>query len=123
MIRRPPISTLFPYTTFFRSLLVERGLAPSRERAQALVLAGAVRVDGRAGHKPGSFVSPDAAVEVIAPDHPFVGRGGVKLEGALGALLIDAAARVALDIGASTGGFTDCLLKRGALRVYALDVG
>ncbi|OLE65118.1 MAG: hypothetical protein AUG03_06320 [Acidobacteria bacterium 13_1_20CM_2_68_14] len=104
-------------------LLVERGLAPSRERAQALVLAGAVRVDGRAGHKPGSFVSPDAAVEVIAPDHPFVGRGGVKLEGALGALLIDAAARVALDIGASTGGFTDCLLKRGALRVYALDVG
>src|SRR2546425_8200657 len=78
MIRRPPISTLFPYTTFFRSLLVERGLAPSRERAQALVLAGAVRVDGRAGHKPGSFVSPDAAVEVIAPEHPFVGRGGVK---------------------------------------------
>ena len=104
-------------------LLLERGLAPSRERAQAFVLAGAVRVDGRAGHKPGALVSSDAAIEVIAPDHPFVGRGGVKLEGALSALRIVAAARVALDIGASTGGFTDCLLKRGALRVYALDVG
>jgi 23S rRNA (cytidine1920-2'-O)/16S rRNA (cytidine1409-2'-O)-methyltransferase len=103
--------------------VVERGLAPSRERAQALILAGVVRVDGRPGHKPGTLVSVDAQVSLIAPDHPFVGRGGVKLEGALSALGVDAGARIALDIGSSTGGFTDCLLKRGALRVYALDVG
>jgi 23S rRNA (cytidine1920-2'-O)/16S rRNA (cytidine1409-2'-O)-methyltransferase len=104
-------------------LLVERGLARSRERAQALVLAGVVRVDGRAGQKPGTLLSPDVAIEVIARDHPFVGRGGVKLEGALTTLGVEAIGRVALDIGASTGGFTDCLLRRGATRVYALDVG
>jgi 23S rRNA (cytidine1920-2'-O)/16S rRNA (cytidine1409-2'-O)-methyltransferase len=68
-------------------------------------------------------VSPDAALAVLAPDHPYVGRGGVKLEGALSALRVDPGARAVLDIGASTGGFTDCLLKRGARRVYALDVG
>ena len=104
-------------------LLVERGLAKSRERAQALVLAGVVRVDGAAGTKPGTLLSPGITIEVIAPDHPFVGRGGVKLEGALTRLGIDAAGRIALDVGASTGGFTDCLLGRGAARVYALDVG
>jgi 23S rRNA (cytidine1920-2'-O)/16S rRNA (cytidine1409-2'-O)-methyltransferase len=104
-------------------LLVERGLAKSRERAQALVLAGAVRVDGRPAQKPGSPVPLDASIEVIARDHPFVGRGGVKMEGALTVLGVAAAGRVVLDIGASTGGFTDCLLKRGAKRVYALDVG
>lgn len=104
-------------------LLFERGLAPSRERAQALVLAGVVRVAGRPAVKPGTPVAPEAAVEVVAKDHPFVGRGGVKLEGSLSTLRIDVASRVALDIGSSTGGFTDCLLKRGARRVYALDVG
>jgi 23S rRNA (cytidine1920-2'-O)/16S rRNA (cytidine1409-2'-O)-methyltransferase len=104
-------------------LLVERGLARSRERALALVLAGVVRVDGKAGQKPGTLVSKDAAIEVVAPDHPFVGRGGVKLDGALEHLGVAVSGRVALDIGASTGGFTDCLLRRGAARVYALDVG
>jgi len=104
-------------------LLVDRGLARSRERAQALVLAGVVRVDGKAGHKPGTLLSPDAAIEVMAPDHPFVGRGGVKLDGALARLGVAVSGRLALDIGASTGGFTDCLLRRGAARVYALDVG
>jgi len=104
-------------------LLVERGLARSRERAQALVLAGVVRIDGRPAGKPGESISIAAAVTVVAPDHPFVGRGGVKLEGALERLGIDPAGRIALDVGASTGGFTDCLLRRGAQRVYALDVG
>jgi 23S rRNA (cytidine1920-2'-O)/16S rRNA (cytidine1409-2'-O)-methyltransferase len=104
-------------------LLVERGLAPSRERAQALILAGVVRVEGRSGLKPGTLVPRDSAVSVSGPDHPFVGRGGVKLDGALSTLGVDVAGRTALDIGASIGGFTDCLLKRGALRVYALDVG
>lgn len=103
--------------------LVDRGLAKSRERAQALILAGVVRVDGRPGGKPGTLVAEDARVELVARDHPFVGRGGVKLEGALGLFGIDVADRTALDVGASTGGFTDCLLRRGARRVYALDVG
>lgn len=104
-------------------LLVARGLAPSRERAQALIMAGAVRVDGRPSGKPGTLVGPEAQVEIVGADHPFVGRGGVKLDGALNALRVDVQGRTALDIGASTGGFTDCLLKRGAARVYALDVG
>jgi 23S rRNA (cytidine1920-2'-O)/16S rRNA (cytidine1409-2'-O)-methyltransferase len=104
-------------------LLVERGLARSRERAQALILAGVVRVDGKAGQKPGTLLAQDVAIEVIARDHPFVGRGGVKLEGALTLLDVAVSGRVALDIGASTGGFTDCLLRRCAARVYALDVG
>jgi 23S rRNA (cytidine1920-2'-O)/16S rRNA (cytidine1409-2'-O)-methyltransferase len=104
-------------------LLVDRGLAKSRERAQALVLAGRVRVDGRPAAKPGVSVPAEAAIEVIAPDHPYVGRGGLKLQGALDGLGVDPAGRVALDIGASTGGFTDCLLQRGAASVVALDVG
>jgi 23S rRNA (cytidine1920-2'-O)/16S rRNA (cytidine1409-2'-O)-methyltransferase len=104
-------------------LLVDRGHARSRERAQALVLAGRVLVDGRPAGKPGGAVPLEARIEVRVPDHPFVGRGGVKLEGALAALGIDPAGRTALDVGASTGGFTDCLLRRGARRVMALDVG
>lgn len=104
-------------------LLVERGLARSRERAQALVMAGTVRVDGTPALKAGLLVRRDASLEVRAPDHPYVGRGGVKLAGALDRLGLSPAGRVALDIGSSTGGFTDCLLKRGATRVYALDVG
>jgi 23S rRNA (cytidine1920-2'-O)/16S rRNA (cytidine1409-2'-O)-methyltransferase len=104
-------------------LLVERGLARSRERAQALIMSGVVRVDGRPAGKPGSLVPEDVAVALAGADHPFVGRGGVKLEGALQALGVDPGGRVALDVGASVGGFTDCLLRRGATRVYALDVG
>jgi 23S rRNA (cytidine1920-2'-O)/16S rRNA (cytidine1409-2'-O)-methyltransferase len=104
-------------------LMADRGLAPSRERAQALILAGRVLVDGRPSGKAGTMVPDDAEVAVTSPDHPFVGRGGVKLDGALTRLGVEAADRVALDVGASTGGFTDCLLRRGARRVYALDVG
>lgn len=104
-------------------LVVERGLAPSRERAQALILAGRVTVDGRPAGKPGGTIPDDAAVALVEPDHPYVGRGGLKLEGALARLGVDPSGLVALDVGASTGGFTDCLLKRGARRVYALDVG
>jgi len=104
-------------------LLVERGLARSRERAQALILAGVVRVDGRPGGKAGTLVPDGATLSLIGPDHPFVGRGGVKLQGALERLGLDPAGRTVLDVGASTGGFTDCLLQQGARRVYALDVG
>ena len=103
--------------------LVERGLAPSRERARALILAGQVTVDGRVESKAGTAVAADAAVELVRPDHPYVGRGGVKLAHALDAFGIAVEGREALDIGASTGGFTDVLLQRGAARVVALDVG
>lgn len=103
-------------------LMVERGLAPTREKAQALLMAGSVTVEGRPVSKPGAAVAPGASIEVRAP-LPYVGRGGEKLAGALDALGVDPAGLVALDVGASTGGFTDCLLQRGALRVYAIDVG
>jgi 23S rRNA (cytidine1920-2'-O)/16S rRNA (cytidine1409-2'-O)-methyltransferase len=104
-------------------LLTARGLAPSRERARALILAGLVTVDGRVESKAGTAVAADAAVELARPDHPYVGRGGVKLAHALDAFGIAVEGREALDIGASTGGFTDVLLQRGAARVVALDVG
>ena len=105
------------------ALLVERGLAASRERARALILAGDVRVNGQPATKAGTAVAADAEVAVAAPDHPYVGRGGLKLAHALDVFGIDPAGRLALDIGASTGGFTDVLLQRGAARVVALDVG
>lgn len=105
------------------ALVVERGLAPSRARARALVLAGQVRVAGAAVSKAGAAVAADAEVTLAAPDHPYVGRGGVKLAHALDTLGVEVAGRTALDIGASTGGFTDVLLQRGAVRVAALDVG
>jgi len=104
-------------------LLVDRGLAPSRERAQRLILAGEVLVGDRPAGKPGSLVSPDASIRMRAPASDFVSRGGEKLAGALDAFGIDVGGLVALDVGASTGGFTDCLLRRGARRVIALDVG
>ncbi len=104
-------------------LITERGLAPSRERARALILAGQVTVDGHVISKAGTAVAADAAVELARPDHPYVGRGGVKLAHALDAFGIAVEGREALDIGASTGGFTDVLLQRGAGRVVALDVG
>jgi 23S rRNA (cytidine1920-2'-O)/16S rRNA (cytidine1409-2'-O)-methyltransferase len=105
------------------TLLVERGLAASRERARALILARQVRVEGTAIAKAGTLVSPGAEVALLEPDHPYVGRGGLKLASALDELGVEAGGREALDIGASTGGFTDVLLRRGATRVIALDVG
>ncbi len=104
-------------------LLVERGLVPSRARAQALVLAGKVRVAGQVVTKAGTPVGVEAEVEVVEPDHPWVSRGALKLEAALDAAGIDPAGWDCLDVGASTGGFTDLLLSRGAARVVALDVG
>jgi len=104
-------------------VLVERGLAESRTRAEALILAGRVRVEGHESVKPGTAVAPDAEVFVAAPEHPWVSRGGVKLAAALDHFGIDPSGRVCLDVGASTGGFTDVLLSRGARTVYAVDVG
>lgn len=104
-------------------LLVARTLAPSRERARALILAGKVRVDGTVQAKAGFLVGPDAAVTIDEPDHPYVGRGGLKLAHALETFAIDPNGREVLDIGASTGGFTDVCLQRGARHVVALDVG
>lgn len=103
-------------------LMVERGLAPTREKAQALLMAGSVTVDGRPVSKPGTAVAAEAGVDVRAPLQ-YVGRGGDKMAGALDALGLDPAGAVVLDVGASTGGFTDCLLQRGAARVYDIDVG
>jgi len=103
--------------------VVARGLAGSRERARALILAGQVRVDGVVVSKAGTPVKPGAAVTLDEPDHPYVGRGGVKLAHALDAFGIAVIDRLALDVGASTGGFTDVMLRRGARRVVALDVG
>jgi 23S rRNA (cytidine1920-2'-O)/16S rRNA (cytidine1409-2'-O)-methyltransferase len=103
--------------------LVDRGLAPSRERARALILAGQVTIDGQVVSKAGAPVKSDARVELAVPDHPYVGRGGVKLAGALDAFAVDPRGRRALDVGASTGGFTDVLLQRGAESVIAVDVG
>lgn len=111
-----------PAKTRIDLLLVARGLAPTREKARALLMAGEVRVGDRAVTKPGVLVAPDAPV-TLKERLPYVGRGGVKLAHALGAFHIDARRAVALDVGASTGGFTDCLLQHGAARVYAVDVG
>jgi 23S rRNA (cytidine1920-2'-O)/16S rRNA (cytidine1409-2'-O)-methyltransferase len=104
-------------------LLVARGLAPSRARAQGIILAGDVSVDGVRVDKAGALTPTGAVVEVRKADHPYVSRGGVKLAGALEAWAIDVTGRRCLDLGASTGGFTDCLLQRGAATVVAVDVG
>jgi 23S rRNA (cytidine1920-2'-O)/16S rRNA (cytidine1409-2'-O)-methyltransferase len=104
-------------------LLVARGLAPSREKARALVLAGVVYVGERRIEKAGDTLPADCALTVRGRDHDYVSRGGVKLAGALDAFAFDARGLVCADFGASTGGFTDCLLRRGATRVYAIDVG
>ena len=105
------------------ALLVERALASSRERARALILAGQVKVNGAVAQKAGQSVPADATVALAQPDHPYVGRGGVKLAHALETFRIAGEGREALDIGASTGGFTDVLLRNGVRRVVALDVG
>ena len=104
-------------------LLVERQLAPSRERAQSLILAGKVLVNTERIDKPGKSVDLDSELVVQAQDHPYVSRGGVKLAGAIREFQIEVPDRIALDVGASTGGFTDCLLQHGAKKVYAVDVG
>ena len=105
------------------NVLVERGLVATRERARALILAGDVRVNGQVAAKAGTAVPEDAEVTLTAPDHPYVGRGGLKLAHALDVFGVNVTGRRGLDIGASTGGFTDVMLQRGATRVVALDVG
>lgn len=104
-------------------VLVMRRLAESREQAIRLILAGAIKVDGTLADKPSRLVSAEAIVDVVPRSTSFVSRAGAKLEAALDAFLVDPQGIVALDVGASTGGFTDCLLQRGATRVYAVDVG
>jgi 23S rRNA (cytidine1920-2'-O)/16S rRNA (cytidine1409-2'-O)-methyltransferase len=103
-------------------VLVDKGLAESREKAQALIMAGKVLVNGLKASKPGQAADPEARLEVLAGPR-FVGRGGLKLAAAIESFGIEIAGRVCLDIGSSTGGFTDCLLQNGALRVHAVDVG
>ena len=104
-------------------LLVSRGLVPSRERARALLLSGQVLVNGQPVTKAGALVDPGAEIVLKQPDHPWVGRGGIKLAHALDVFGLNVTGLTALDVGASTGGFTDVLLHRGAARVVAIDVG
>jgi len=104
-------------------LLLERGLAPSRERAHALILAGKVLVDEQKLDKPGVSVPSGAAIRLRGADQPYVSRGGLKLEHALKHWKIDVTGRICLDVGASTGGFTDCFLQQGAAQVIAVDTG
>ncbi len=103
--------------------MVERGIVSSRERARALILSGAVLVNAEKADKAGHLIAADADVRIKGEENPYVGRGGLKLSHALVTFQIDVTGRVALDVGASTGGFTDCLLQAGAKKVYALDVG
>ena len=104
-------------------LVYERGLADSREQAKRLILAGLVLVNEQKIDKAGTAVPPDATLRLLGREHPYVGRGGLKLEKALHEFGIEPVGKIAIDIGASTGGFTDCLLQHGAIRVYAVDVG
>jgi 23S rRNA (cytidine1920-2'-O)/16S rRNA (cytidine1409-2'-O)-methyltransferase len=104
-------------------LLVERGLVPSRERARAMILAGRVMVAEQKVEKPGATVAADAAIRLLGEDQPYVSRGGLKLAGAVEHWKIDVKGRWCLDVGASTGGFTDCLLQNGAAHVTAVDTG
>ena len=103
--------------------LVERGLAETRAKAQGLIMSGRVLLDGSVAAKCGSPIRPEQSVEISPAPRPFVSRGGGKLEGALDDFGLSCEGRTGLDVGASTGGFTDCLLRRGARRVYAVDVG
>ncbi|MGV8057086.1 MAG: TlyA family RNA methyltransferase [Smithellaceae bacterium] len=104
-------------------MLVLRGLVPTLEKARALILAKAVKVDDAYVDKAGFLISPDAQIHLKGEDNPFVSRGGLKLRGALAEFKLDVANLIAFDVGASTGGFTDCLLQAGVRKVYALDVG
>jgi 23S rRNA (cytidine1920-2'-O)/16S rRNA (cytidine1409-2'-O)-methyltransferase len=103
-------------------LIVERALAPSRERAQALLLAGSVLVNGQKITKPGTLVAPDARLEIIGEQQKYVSRGGLKLEGALADFAVSPAGKICMDVGSSTGGFTDCMLQNAATQVFAVDV-
>ena len=103
--------------------MVENGLAPSRERAQAVIMSGIVYIDGQKAEKPSAQVTPDSCVEVRGAAHDFVSRGALKLDKALDVFELDVSGVVAMDLGASTGGFTDVLLRRGCKHVYAVDVG
>lgn len=105
------------------TLLVEKNICQSRQRAKAMIMAGRVLVDQKRCDKPGAQFPDDVTITVKGDDLPYVSRGGLKLEAALNALQLDCTGWVCLDVGASTGGFTDCLLKRGAARVFAVDVG
>jgi len=104
-------------------IIVEKGLVKSRQRARALIMAGRVVVNDKPVDKPGFFVSSEDKIEFRGDDNPYVSRGGLKLEAALQNLALNVSGAVCIDVGASTGGFTDCLLQRGAERVYAVDVG
>ncbi|HYA12811.1 MAG TPA: SAM-dependent methyltransferase, partial [Syntrophales bacterium] len=104
-------------------LLVDRNICPTRERARSLIMSGVVLVGYTRMDKAGTLVSQDADVRIEGEDNPYVSRGGLKLKGALRALDINVRDLVVLDVGASTGGFTDCLLQEGARKVYAVDVG
>jgi 23S rRNA (cytidine1920-2'-O)/16S rRNA (cytidine1409-2'-O)-methyltransferase len=104
-------------------LLVEKGMVQSRERARALIMEGRVTVDGHTLEKTGTLVKLDAHVQIQGEDLPYVSRGGLKLEAALKAFGVDPEGKVVIDVGASTGGFTDCVLQKGAKKVYAIDVG
>ena len=103
-------------------LLVERGLAPTRQRAQALILAGQVHIGNQRAEKAGAFVPIATAIEVVGEAMPYSSRGGVKLAGALDDFNLSVEGKICLDVGSSTGGFTDCLLQHGARKVYAVDV-
>jgi 23S rRNA (cytidine1920-2'-O)/16S rRNA (cytidine1409-2'-O)-methyltransferase len=107
----------------FDKLLVEKGMVQSRERARALIMEGRVTVDGRTIEKPGTRLGVDVLLQLQGEDQPYVSRGGKKLEAALKAFEIDPKGMVVIDVGASTGGFTDCVLQKGARKVYAVDVG
>lgn len=104
-------------------LLLDRGLAASRERARALIMEGKVLVGGKSATKAGAAVEEGAEIVLRQPDIPFVGRGGLKLDAAIEGFGIDLRGKTAMDVGAGTGGFTDCMLKRGAKKVYSIDVG
>jgi 23S rRNA (cytidine1920-2'-O)/16S rRNA (cytidine1409-2'-O)-methyltransferase len=104
-------------------LLVDKGLAPSRQRARALIMAGKILINNLPAVKAGTLISADDSIELKGGDIPYVSRGGLKLEGALNEINLDITDCTCLDVGASTGGFTDCLLQNGAARVYAVDVG
>jgi len=107
----------------FDKLLVEKGIVKSRERARALIMAGKVAVEGQTIDKPGAKVEIGAQLQLQEEDQPYVSRGGLKLEGALKAFGVNPRGMVVMDVGASTGGFTDCILQEGAKKVYAVDVG
>ncbi len=103
--------------------LTEKKFFDSRTRAQAMIMAGKILVDGQKVDKAGTMISPDAAIKILGEEMPFVSRGGLKLQKALDVFKIDLRGKIAADVGASTGGFTDCMLQRGAKKVYAIDVG